>query len=139
MNIERTGPTIVERTQVELVAEMTRRFGDDHRLWSFVCPNCGDVASAQDFKDAGVEEPFSRLGQECIGRQLGALSREFGYATGKYQGRGCDWVAYGLFGGPEYIVMPDGRKVGSFAIAPKPKAKRKSRAKLPKPENELNV
>jgi hypothetical protein len=120
-------PEIVKRTQAELVAEMIARFGEDHKNWAFQCPNCKDVATAQDFKDVidakpGLQgvDPFSYLGQDCIGRLVGALSRDSGYATGKYTGRGCDWVAYGLFSGPEFIIMPDGREAGSFPIAPAP-------------------
>lgn len=114
---------IVKRTQDELVAEMKARFGDDPKQWAFICPTCGDVATAQDFKDAldaaGSEDsPFRHLGQICIGRLVGALKRE--QPKGGYAGRGCDWAAFGLFHGPEFVIMPDGREVPSFAIAPAP-------------------
>jgi hypothetical protein len=68
------------------------------------------VATPQDFKDAGANP--NRIGQECIGRSLGALRK-----NEKYTGRGCDWCAYGLFRGPWIVVMPDGQEVGSFPLA----------------------
>lgn len=102
-------------TQEELATEARARFGDDPKLYAFQCPNCGDVATIQDFIDAGKPEA---AGQDCIGRHLGALSR----AVKKYAGRGCDWAAYGLFHGPWEIVIPaDGDRpehsAWSFALA----------------------
>jgi hypothetical protein len=101
---------IVKRTQDELAAALTERFGPDPTAWAFICPSCGDVARSGDFKEAmtarGVDGYGSdRLGQECIGRWV--------------EGRGCDWAAYGLFRGPEFVIMSDGREVASFPIAPK--------------------
>lgn len=96
-------------TQAELVAEARARFGDDQKRWAFVCPKCGDVAAAQDFIDAGADP--SSVGQECIGRSVPG-------------GRGCNYVAYGLFSGPWAIVIPNGtgtRTVSTFALADAPK------------------
>lgn len=106
-------------TQDEMVEEMVRRFGTDPKAWAFICPSCGDVATAQDFIDANGDA--DRLGQECIGRSLGVLLRE--QPKGGYQGRGCDWCAYGLFRGPMIVTMPDGREIASFRIAPAPEEK----------------
>ena len=113
--------TVVKRTQDELVAEMGRRFGPDHKKWAFICPACKDIATAQDVKDALVasgsdDDPFKHVGQACIGRLLGALKRD--QPKGGYKGRGCDWAAFGLFRGPEFVIMPDGHETASFAIAP---------------------
>lgn len=103
-------------TQAELVEEARARFGDNPREWAFVCPACGDVANAQDFIDAGADP--ARLGQECIGRSLGALSGGPTSDGGRARAaRGCDWCAYGLFPGPWGVVMPDGREVRSFPLA----------------------
>lgn len=95
-------------TQAELVTEARARFGDDQKRWAFVCPKCGDVAAAQDFIDAGADP--SSVGQECIGRSVPG-------------GRGCNYVAYGLFSGPWAIVVPNGsgtRTVSTFALADAP-------------------
>lgn len=101
---------LVKRTQTELVDEMKSRFGDDLNKWAFICPQCGDIATIQDFKDAlakdndPTSDAFGYHGQVCIGRVT--------------KGRGCDWAAYGLFSGPEFIIMDDGSEVPCFAIAP---------------------
>lgn len=104
-------------TQVELLTEAKTRFGDNPLQWAFVCPNCGDVATAADFKAAGADP--NRIGQECIGRHLGALdgppTTDSGRSIAK---RGCDWCAYGLFPGPWQIELPNGKTLSSFALAP---------------------
>jgi hypothetical protein len=114
-------------TQAEMLAELKARFGDGPDDWAFQCPNCGDIATVRDFREALATHPRVEhsepatasdvLGQECIGRTLGALEREIGE---HYIGRGCNWAAYGLFRGPWEIVMPDGHSAWSFAIAPAP-------------------
>lgn len=110
-------------TQAELLAEARERFGDDPMAWAFQCPSCKDIATGQHFRDALAEHPRTHqgtneqviasdlLGQECIGRTLGAL-------TNGYTGRGCNWAAYGLISGPWQIVMPSGRIVPGFPLAP---------------------
>jgi hypothetical protein len=111
-------------TQAELVAEATERFGDDPIKWAFVCPTCGDIANGEDFREALAANPRKHrsgeaviasdvVGQECIGRTLGALDKRQNYT-----GRGCDWAAYGLFGGPWTIALPDGRSMHAFPLAP---------------------
>lgn len=109
---------VVKRTQEELYKELCSRFGKSPLDWAFVCPSCGDVATGRDFWEAtgrGDDLGLDRLGQDCIGRKLGVLARDVGRE--KWKGRGCDWAAYGLFQGPEFVIMPDGREVPSFAIA----------------------
>jgi hypothetical protein len=101
----------VKITQDELVAMARERFGDDPQNWAFQCPQCGDIATAKDFPEGGKQ-----LGQICVGRVLGALTR----GAPKYTGRGCDWCAFGLFRGPVEIVMPDGHSAWGFALAPAP-------------------
>lgn len=87
--------------QAELVADAKERFGEDPEGWQFICPACGDVTKAQDFRDAGADP--NRLGQECIGRST--------------KERGCNWAAYGLFRGPWIVTFPDGKEVPGFALA----------------------
>ncbi|WP_329214940.1 hypothetical protein OG352_05580 [Streptomyces sp. NBC_01485] len=111
-------------TQAELVNEARERFGDDPMAWGFQCPSCKDIATGQDFHEALEKHPRTHartnesviasdlLGQECIGRTLGALAKS-------YTGRGCTWAAYGLLPGPWEIVLPDGRSVHGFPLAPK--------------------
>lgn len=117
-------------THEEFTKTLVERFGDNPAQWAFVCPSCGDVATGQDFKDALAKHPrtarsgepltaSSILGQECIGRTLGALSTSADdWARRRQAGevRGCDWCAFGLFRGP-LIVEVDGRDIASFNIA----------------------
>ncbi|NEA22643.1 VVA0879 family protein [Actinomadura bangladeshensis] len=115
-------------TQAELVAEARARFGDDPLDWAFECPSCGDVATGRDFREALAEHPRKNrdgsdtiasdvLGQECIGRTVGALKGPAN-DTGKGQAkRGCDWCAYGFFPGPWEIILPDGRTMNGFPLA----------------------
>lgn len=114
-------------TQADLLALLTERFGADPHTWAFQCPACGDIATATDFTDALAEHPRTRkdgtavtasdrIGQECIGRTLGALNR----SEQPWTGRGCDWTAYGLFGGPVIIDLPDGATMFCFPVAPAP-------------------
>lgn len=115
-----TIPAVDEKktwTQDELAAEALRRFGENPENWAFICPRCGDVAVAQDFRDANSDP--NRIGRECIGRHRGAL-RGLANTTGKGQAdRGCDWAAYGLFRGP-WSIQIDDRTIYSFRLAPAP-------------------
>lgn len=119
-------------TQPKLRAELEERFGPDPMAWAFVCPNCRDVATGQDFRDALAAADPQRmardgtpvraselLGRECIGRVLGALREK---RQKDWKGRGCDWCAYGLFGGPWFIDIGEGRTMGCFPIAPAQKS-----------------
>ncbi|MEU5596615.1 VVA0879 family protein [Streptomyces sp. NPDC020298] len=114
-------------TQAELVAEARERFGTDPLKWAFACPSCGDIANGADFSEALTKHPRAHvtgdeviasdiLGVECIGRTLGALKGP----QNQWKGRGCDWVAYGLFAGPWEIQLPDGRTKHAFPLAPAP-------------------
>ena len=61
-------------------AEGTRLFGEYPEDWRFKCPRCGNIATGQEFKNAGAEP--GAMAEECIGRYV--------------KGKGCDWAAYGL-------------------------------------------
>lgn len=111
-------------THEQFITTLTERFGESPAKWAFICPSCGDVATGADFKAALAEHPHTRrdgelvtasdiMGQQCIGRTLGALS---GPAS-KWKGRGCDWAAGGLFSGPTFVQIDD-HYAPSFAIAP---------------------
>ena len=112
-------------TQAELLTEARNRFGDDPLKWAFTCPSCGDIANGSDFSTALAEHPRTNhagetviasdvVGQECIGRTLGALEK----SDDEYTGRGCTWTAYGLFRGPWEIALPNGRTAWGFSLAP---------------------
>lgn len=112
---------MTKRTQDELLAELHARFGNDPMEWGFTCPACGDVATGQDFRDALTAKPIKDrtasdfLGQVCIGRLLGALQVK---SQKEWHGRGCDWCAYGLFAGPDFVTDEKGKQIACFEIAP---------------------
>ena len=117
----------------DFLRTLRERFGDDPNDWAFTCPSCGDTATGRDFRVALINNPATRrdgaavnaadrLGQECIGRTLGALSTTAdNWSSRREEGetRGCDWTAYGLLRGP-LTVDVQGRKVASFRIAEPP-------------------
>lgn len=118
-------------THAQFLAALRERFGPSPYDWAFICPNCGDIATGADFRAALEAHPrpwhdeqgkdrlvvaSDLLGQQCIGRVLGALSS--GHQKGSYTGRGCDWAAGGLFSGPTYVELPGSRWTPSFRIAP---------------------
>lgn len=76
-------------------AEGERRFGPNLNNWKYKCPMCGHVASVQDFKDLGVEDPANTAYEECIGRYTGKGTPQKGDSSG------CNWAAYGLLGIPK--------------------------------------
>lgn len=118
---------MVRRTQQEFREELVQRFGTDWRDWAFVCPHCGDVATGGDFdrelRVAGLAVDGERsgaeryLGQQCIGRVMGALSMSAEHWDKTAGKRGCDWCAFGLFRGPDVVVLPDGTEIYSFKMA----------------------
>ncbi|MFC8676715.1 VVA0879 family protein [Streptomyces griseorubiginosus] len=113
-------------TQAELLEEARARFGDDPLQWAFICPSCRDVATGQDFQQALAANPRKHttgqdvsatdiVGQECIGRSLGALDKRQ-----TYTGRGCTFVAYGLIPGPWEVALSNGRTMRTFPLARAP-------------------
>ncbi|MHC1723068.1 MAG: VVA0879 family protein, partial [Aminipila sp.] len=95
-------------THAEWIEEGKRRFGQDFLNWKFQCPMCGHVASIQDFKDAGADNPNCAY-QECIGRYTGKDSPKEGDFSG------CNWAAYGLFGIPngKGVLVVDENQIGT--------------------------
>jgi hypothetical protein len=91
----------------EWVADGVRRFGADRFTWPFVCPACGHVATATDWRRAGA--PDSAIAFSCIGRWLAAKPRD---AFEKGPGP-CDYAGGGLIGlNP---VEVDGGRYFAFA------------------------
>ena len=84
-------------TKDEWLVEGKRLFGKHIEEWKFKCPKCGNIASGQEFKDAGAES--NSMYCECIGRYV--------------KKKGCDWAAYGLF--DICNVHVDGTPVFEFA------------------------
>lgn len=82
-------------------------YGKAHEKWRFKCPRCGNVMSIEKAKTAfsneeraTLKEKDWRIEQECVGRHI--------------QGVGCDWCAYGLFRGPDFVKRKDGSESAVF-------------------------
>ena len=80
-------------------------FGRDRRKWQFVCPSCKrtqSVRSLEQYADQGAtpEDVY----RHCIGRFSGGLK-------GPHK---CDWAAYGLSRGPDFVIDEDGDELPVF-------------------------
>jgi hypothetical protein len=88
-----------EMPLADFQAEMERRGKLDCK---FVCPQCGNHASPNDFKRADSDP--DKAPQMCIGRVK--------------ENEGCDWAAFGLLDiCTVHILMEDGRRVPVFEFA----------------------
>ena len=77
-------------TLEQYLAEGEQKFGPDRMNWRFVCPSCGHVASAAEYKAAGA--PEGAIGFSCIGRWVGAKIDAFEKGEGP-----CNYAGGGLF------------------------------------------
>lgn len=101
----------------EWAAEGERRFGPDRMEWKFVCPACGHVARAADWKAAGASE--GAVAFSCVGRWLpnSGPGRAF-VAAGTASAKPCDYAGGGLFGlNPLLVQDLDGKTHRLFAFA----------------------
>lgn len=79
-------------------------YGIKMRDWLFVCPQCKQAQSLNDFIVNNVPEPTTKFYYSCIGRWV--------------QGRGCNWTLGGLFQFHETeVISEDGDKVPVFEFA----------------------
>lgn len=111
----------IQMTHDEWTARGAELFGENVLQWKFVCPMCGNVQTAEDFrpfKDKGASP--SSVNQECIGRYYpkemrGGLSED--HANNKVK-QPCDYAGYGLFRlSPVHVKLPTGEVIRSFAFA----------------------
>lgn len=80
-------------TEAEFLALGIERFGPDPMKFKFVCPSCGHVASAEDYKAAGA--PETAVGFSCIGRWLPG---DYDENTFSRNGGPCTYAGGGLIG-----------------------------------------
>lgn len=105
----------IEMTEEEWLAKGRELFGDDMYKWKFVCPGCGHVQMAEDFKpykEQGASPDSARC--ECIGRYSGGRD----WMRGKDGEPGpCNYAAYGLLQISPVHVLSEGKIKQSFAFA----------------------
>lgn len=99
-----TQPTTM--TKDEWLALGEELFGTDRYTWKFRCPACGNVMSVErgmrEFGDAIAAKNW-RPESECIGRYTEDVA--------------CDWCAYGLFSGPNFVAIDGTKTVAVFPFA----------------------
>jgi hypothetical protein len=84
----------VKLTVEQWRAQANLLFGPNRMQWRFVCPSCGHVASAQDWKNTGAAE--GHVGYSCIGRFTGD-PKKAALAAFKSAGGPCNYAGGGLF------------------------------------------
>lgn len=75
-------------------------FGKDKMNWKFVCPSCGHVAKASDWKDAGA--PEGSVAFSCVGRWISNCKNGMGAKKGP-----CNYAGGGLFGLNKVKIIDD--------------------------------
>lgn len=79
-------------------AKAVELFGSDAKQWKFKCCNCGHEQSIQDFINAGIKEPETKVHFSCIGRWTG------GEGTIGNDKSPCNYTIGGLFNMAEVVV-----------------------------------
>ena len=74
----------------QYIAEAEAKFGSDRLNWKFVCPACGHVSSAADYKAANA--PEGAVGFSCVGRWTASPIDAFSKGQGP-----CNYAGGGLF------------------------------------------
>lgn len=83
------------------LARGRKLFGEDMYKWRFKCPACGRTQSAEDFRRfKGKGATPSDAYQDCLGRWDHSL--------------GCDWAAYGLLRGPDFVRVGEDQETPIF-------------------------
>ena len=92
--------------------EGTKLFGSEFKNWKFKCSNCGHVQTGQDFIDAGIKEPETKVYFSCISRWVGAEG-ELGNKKSP-----CNYTLGGVFVFCETkVIGEDGKEVPVFEFA----------------------
>ena len=107
-------PEIRKITRDEWLEEGKRLFGDDMKLWRFVCSNCGNVQTVKDFLELTLlgifkRDPGTVVYFSCIGRfdtripdhQIGGIGEDK---------RPCNYTLGGLFCLAKTFVLMDGKE-----------------------------
>lgn len=105
---------LTKYTVAEWIAEGTRIFGADMLQWRFVCPSCGHIQTAEEFRPYGAAAgaTANSVTCECIGRYTGAKDA---FVKGQQP---CNYAGYGLFHlSPVRVIQEDGHETHAFAFA----------------------
>lgn len=92
-------------TREEWLALGKKLYGEDFKQWKFKCVHCGNIQTAQDFKDIGVD-PDDVVFFSCLGRWK--------------KGIGCDWTLGGVFRIHKREVTYEEKSIPVFLFADEP-------------------
>lgn len=85
---------VIKMTMKEFLEKGNELFGEDKRLWKFVCPACATVISCEDYITHGAND--SAIAFNCIGRYMDNCQRAFSEKK-IIKGEPCDYTTGGLF------------------------------------------
>lgn len=88
-------------TQPQWQALGERLFGHAGRDWKYACPRCGGIQSAAEFFARGLskEEALHSAATQCLKRKAAVVR-----GNRELRADECDWVSWGLFQGPWFVV-----------------------------------
>lgn len=99
--------------------EAIRRFGENLKNWTFVCPSCGNIQSMGDFEELvnnKIDDVDPNMAYyNCIGRHDTRIE-----IVGKMCGKikPCNYTSGGLVNiNPVAVKIPDGRIIYVFDFA----------------------
>lgn len=103
-------PAIRKISAEDWLAEGVRLFGEDPKLWRFVCPNCKNVQTIADFlelRKAGIKVKDAQVAYfNCIGRYDTRISSDkIGTMTDKK--KPCNYTLGGLLRLVKTVVLDD--------------------------------
>ena len=108
-------------SEAEWSSDGERRFGKDRMKWKFICPNCGNIQSPEDFKkykDKGAKPDTAYF--NCIGRFMDKCE-----GTMLNNKSPCNYTLGGLINFVKTIVISeDGKETHVFEFAPEEKPKK---------------
>lgn len=106
-----------EVTHEKWLEEGRERFGPEIKNWKFVCPSCGHVAAAMDWRTVGA--PDEAIAFSCIGRWMDGPVMEAGPEAGGPLDGPCNYAGGGLFRmNPVRVQCSAGKTMELFEFAP---------------------
>jgi len=92
----------------EWIKKGVKLFGKDKRKWKFVCCNCGNAQSIEDFEKHNINNPEKKVYFSCIGRYIGGKGELGNNKTP------CNYTLGGLIDISTLQVDKDGNKISVF-------------------------
>lgn len=98
-------------TYGEWLKKGEKLFGENKAKWKFVCCNCGNVQSIEDFEKHNIESPETKVYFSCIGRWTGGKG-ELGNKE-----KPCNYTVGGLLDISQLKIIKDKNEISAFKFA----------------------